>query len=99
MVNKVNQSKEYRIYIKESKNWVDVNKELYTNHYREINTYCKRQQEYDRFICPANKRYLCDMDCFTCPYAKVDDQFPLTTLLVTVTATKRDGSMMYPMNL
>lgn len=28
MANKDNQSKQYRIYIKEAKNWVDVNKEL-----------------------------------------------------------------------
>lgn len=37
MSNKVNQSQEYHIYIKESKSWVDVNKEFYTNYYREIN--------------------------------------------------------------
>lgn len=43
MVNNANQSKEYRIYIKESKSWVDVNKAFYTNYYREINTYRKRQ--------------------------------------------------------
>ena len=30
MANKDNQSKQYRIYIKESKSWVDVNKEFYT---------------------------------------------------------------------
>lgn len=35
MANKDNQSKQYRIYIKESKSWVDVNKEFYTNYYRE----------------------------------------------------------------
>lgn len=48
MANKYNQSKQYRIYIKESKSWVDVNKEFYTNNYREINTYRKRQQEHSR---------------------------------------------------
>ncbi len=37
MANKDNQSKQYRIYIKESKSWVDVNKEFYTNYYRDIN--------------------------------------------------------------
>ena len=42
MANKDNQSKEYRIYIKESKSWVDVNKEFYTNYYRDINAYRKR---------------------------------------------------------
>lgn len=36
MANKDNQSKQYRIYIKESKSWVDVNKEFYTNYYRDI---------------------------------------------------------------
>ena len=48
MANKDNQSKQYRIYIKESKSWVDVNKEFYTDYYREINAYRKRQQEQDR---------------------------------------------------
>lgn len=77
MANKDNQSKEYRIYIKESKSWVDVNKEFYTNYYRDINTYRKRQQEHGHCVCPASKRYLCDMDCLTCPYAKAGDQFSL----------------------
>ena len=56
MANKDNQSKEYRIYIKESKSWVDVNKEFYTNYYRDINAYRKRQQEHGRCVCPASKR-------------------------------------------
>lgn len=57
MANKDNQSKQYRIYIKESKSWVDVNKEFYTNYYRDINAYRKRQQEHGRCVCPASKRY------------------------------------------
>lgn len=77
MANKDNQSKQYRIYIKESKSWVDVNKEFYTNYYRDINTYHKRQQEHGRCVCPASKRYLCDMDCLICPYAKASDQLSL----------------------
>ena len=77
MANKDNQSKQYRIYIKESKSWVDVNKEFYTNYYRDINAYRKRQQEHGRCVCPASKRYLCDMDCMTCPYVKAGDQLSL----------------------
>ena len=77
MANKDNQSKEYRIYIKEFKSWVDVNKEFYTNYYRDINAYRKRQQEHGRCVCPASKRYLCDMDCLICPYAKAGDQLSL----------------------
>lgn len=77
MAIKVNQSKQYRIYIKNSKSWVDVNKELYTDYYRDINAYRKRQQEHGRCVCPASKRYLCDMDCMACPYAKAGDQLSL----------------------
>ena len=39
MSKNVNQSKQYRIYIKGSKSWVDVNKEFYTNYYLDINSY------------------------------------------------------------
>ena len=77
MANNVNQSKEYRIYIKESKSWVDVNRDFYTNYYREINAYRKRQQEHGRCVYPASKRYICDMDCLTYPYAKAGDQLSL----------------------
>lgn len=48
IANKDNQSKQYRIYIKKSKRWVDVNKEFYTDYYRDINAYRKRQQEHGR---------------------------------------------------
>ena len=77
MSNNANQSKQHRIYVKESKSWVDINKEFYTNYYRDINAYRKRQQEHGRCVCPASKRYLCDMDCLTCPYAKAGDQLSL----------------------
>lgn len=43
MAKNANLSKVYRIYIKESKRWVDVSKEFYTNYYRDINAYRKRQ--------------------------------------------------------
>lgn len=43
MSNNANQSKPHRIYVKESKSWVDVSKEFYTNYYRDINAYRKRQ--------------------------------------------------------
>ncbi len=77
MAIKENQRKQYSIYVKESKSWVDVNKEFYTNYYRDINAYRKRQQEHSRCVCPASKRYLCDMDCLSCPYTKAGDQLSL----------------------
>lgn len=77
MANKDNQSKQYRIYIKESKSWVDVNKEFYTNYYRDINAYRKRQQEHGRCVCPASKRYLCDIACGLNNLQKIHDGEPL----------------------
>lgn len=77
MANKDNQSKQYRIYDKESKNWVNINKEFYTNYYRDINAYRKRQQEHGHCVCPASKRYFCNIDCSTFPYAKAGDQLSL----------------------
>lgn len=56
---------------------MDVSKEFYTDFYRDISAYRKRQQEHTRCVCPASKRYLCDMDCMTCPYAKAGDQLSL----------------------
>ena len=77
MAIKVNQSKQYRIYIKESKSWVDINKEFYTNYYRDINAIANAQKH--RSLClPASKRILCRHgSCMTCPYAKAGDQLSL----------------------
>ena len=72
MANKDNQSKPYRIYIKESKSWVDVNKEFYTNYYRDINAFRQRQQYHGKCVCPQSKRLTCDMDCETCPFHRND---------------------------
>ena len=96
MANKDNQSKQYRIYIKESKSWVDVNKEFYTNYYRDINAYRKRQQEHGRCVCPASKRYLCDMDCMTCPYVKAGDQLSLDNTVSDGEGNEKSCSNMPP---
>ena len=97
MSKNINQSKPYRIYIKESKSWVDVNKEFYTDYYRDINAYRKRQQEHGRCVCPASKRYLCDMDCMTCPYTKdyneiADEIFRLRELRQKTTSIPPQGT-------
>ena len=81
MSKNANQSKQYRIYVKETNNWWDVNKEFYTNYYCDINAYRKRQQEHSRCVCSASKRYLCDMDCLTCPYVKAGE-LPLKSFLI-----------------
>ncbi len=75
MLNQDNhgQTDERKIYIRELHEWVPVTKEFYDNYYREINTYRRRQQKHGRCECPASKRYLCNMDCWTCSYLTSGD--------------------------
>ncbi len=85
--NNQSQSKEYRIYLKDLHQWVPVSKTDFDNYYRNINTYRRRQQEHGRCVCPASKRYLCDMDCCTCHFHKGGDELSLD-----YTATDEDGN-------
>lgn len=72
-----NQANERKIYLKDLHQWVSVSKGDYDNYYRDINAYRRRQQEHGRCVCPANKRYLCDMDCWTCRFHKAGDELSL----------------------
>ena len=79
MSNQVNQNQpsERAIYLKDLHQWVPVSKADYDNYYRDINAYRRRQQEHGRCVCPASKRYLCDMDCCTCRFRKAGDELSL----------------------
>lgn len=70
-------SDERKIYIKDLHQWVSVSKDFYDDYYRDINAHRRRQQEHGRCVCPASKRYLCDMDCLTCPFRKAGDELSL----------------------
>ena len=72
-----NQDKQYKIYLKDLHQWVPVSKTDFDNYYRDINAYRRRQQEHGRCVCPASKRYLCDMDCCTCRFHKGGDELSL----------------------
>lgn len=71
------QHNERKIYLKDLHQWVPVSKADYDNYYRDINAYRRRQQEHGRCVCPARKRYLCDMDCWTCRFRKAGDELSL----------------------
>ena len=72
-----NESTERKIYLKDLHQWVPVSKTDFDNYYRDINAYRRRQQEPGRCVCPASKRYLCDMDCCTCRFHKGGDELSL----------------------
>ena len=82
-----NQPAERAIYLKDLLQWVPVSKTDYDNYYRDINAYRRRQQEHGRCVCPASKRYLCDMDCYNCRFHKAGDELSLD-----YTVTDEDGN-------
>lgn len=45
---------------------VPVTENEFSNYYREIDSFRKKQQRHGGCVCPANKRLDCDMDCFNC---------------------------------
>jgi RNA polymerase sigma factor (sigma-70 family) len=77
-----NQPTKRAIYLKDLHQWVPVSKAEYDNYYRDINAYRRRQQEHGRCVCPANKRYLCDMDCYSCCFHKGGDELSLDYTIV-----------------
>ena len=82
-----NQLTERAIYLKDLHQWVLVSKTDYDNYHRDINAYRRRQQEHGRCVCPASKRYLCNMDCWTCRFHKAGDELSLD-----YTVTDEDGN-------
>jgi DNA-directed RNA polymerase specialized sigma24 family protein len=82
-----NQEKQYRIFLKSTQQWVPVSKTDFDNYYRDINTFRRKQQEHGRCVCLRSKWWLCDMDCYTCPYHKGGD-----TLSLDYTVTDGEGN-------
>ena len=89
MANQSNQNQptERAIYLKDLHQWEPVSKTDYDNYYRDINAYRRRRQDHGRCVCPASKRYLCDMDCCTCRFRKGGDEVSLD-----YTITDEDGN-------
>lgn len=61
----------YRIYIKSTREWVEVPEETYREHIRHYDTFRKRQQSRGECACPKSKFWLCDGDCLTCEFRHV----------------------------
>jgi DNA-directed RNA polymerase specialized sigma subunit len=77
MKNYDNQSDERTIFLRDLNQWVKVSKAEFDVYFRDINAYRKKQQQHGRCVCPAKKRHLCNMDCWTCPYRRAGDQLSL----------------------
>lgn len=77
MANNVNQSKTYRIYIKSTKEWVEVPEEYYREHTSYYDTFRKKAQYHGQCTCPKNKFWLCDGDCYNCEFHRAGDMLSL----------------------
>ncbi len=59
---------QYRIYVKSTREWVEVPEETYKEHIRYFDTFRKRQQSRGECACPKSKFWLCDGDCLVCKF-------------------------------
>ena len=77
MSSKDNHSKTKRIYIKSSREWVDVSEEVYRDYMRHCDATRKRMQYHRRCSCPKKQFWLCDADCLTCEFRRAGDTLSL----------------------
>ena len=77
MQKKDNQRKPYRIYLKATREWVEVSEEVYKEHTRFHDAFRKRHQSHGQCVCPKNKFWLCDADCLTCEFRRAGDHISL----------------------
>lgn len=93
MTKDVNQSKQYRIYLKHDRQWVDVPEEVYREHTRFHDAYRKRMQSHSQCTCPKNKFWLCDADCLNCEFRRAGDMLSLD-----YTISNDDGDEVSPLD-
>ena len=84
MQKKDNQSQPNRIYLKSTREWVEVSEEVYREHTRFHDAQC---------VCPKNKFWLCDADCLTCEFRRAGDHISLD-----YTTENEDGDTCSPLD-
>ena len=94
MAKNVNQSKQYRIYLKSTKEWVEVPEEYYLEHTSYYDTFRKRAQYHGQCVCPKNKFWLCDGDCFNCEFRRAGDMLSLD-----YESENEDGDSVSPLDM
>lgn len=93
MAIKDNKCKPYRIYLKSTREWVEVSEEIYREHTRYYDAFRKRQQSHGQCVCPKNKFWLCDGDCYNCEFRKAGD-----TLSLDYQTENEDGDTCSPID-
>lgn len=77
--------KQRKVYIRQLKQLVSVDEEVYYEYQRPIDSHRKKMQYHHRCVCSKDKIWLCDGDCGTCEFYRCGD-------LVYLDAPLSDGS-------
>lgn len=77
--------KQYQVYVRQLRQWVEVDEEVYRTYQRPIDAHRKRMQYHHRCVCPKSRFWLCDGDCGTCEFCRGGD-------MVYLDAPLGDGS-------
>jgi len=93
MKKHVNQSQPNRIYLKATREWVEVSEEVYREHTRFHDAFRKRHQSHGQCVCPKNTFWLCDADCLTCEFRRAGDHISLD-----YTTENEDGDTCSPLD-
>ncbi len=70
MANNENHSKKHRIYLKATRQWMEVPETFYREHTRFYDAFRKKAQFHGQCVCPKNKFWLCDGYCFNCEFRR-----------------------------
>lgn len=71
--DKPQSTREYRIYLPQTRQFIPVNEEVYREYYRPIWRIQKRAQAHGQCICTKKNLWRCDGDCLVCPYKTAGD--------------------------
>lgn len=93
MANNENQSKKHRINLKATRQWVDVSETIYREHTRFYDVFRKKAQFHGQCVCPKNKFWLCDVECFNCEFRRGGDMLSLD-----FTLENEDGDTCTPLD-
>lgn len=84
----------HRIYLKATREWVDVSEDYYSDHTRYYNAFRKRHQAHGQCVCPEKKFWLCDGDCHNCEFRRAGDMLSLDHM-----TENNDGDTCSPLDM
>lgn len=70
MAKHVNQGKQCKVYVRQLRQWVELDEKVYKAYQNPIDAKRKRMQHRELCRCPKSLIWLCDGDCNTCEFIR-----------------------------